>query len=408
MSHPSPESVDNLVPPTSSNPRPRRDAVDLLRGAVMVVMVLDHTRDFFTNAKFDPTDLTRTTPALFFTRWVTHFSAPVFMFLAGTGAFLYRANHRSKFELARFLFTRGLWLIFLEWTVEWFGLTFTVPAGTLPAIVLWALGSSMIALSLLVFLPTPVVAVVGLIMIFGHNAFDSVRPDQLGGVGGAVWKILHVGVSGVALSPSWTLFVVYPLVPWIGVMAVGYAFGMVLLLQPEDRSKVTLALGLSAIALFIGLRASNLYGDAARWSIQRTPMFTVMSFLNCGKYPPSLLFLLMTLGPALVALAVFDRWPPGAMARPVITLGRVPLFYFLLQWYILHILAIVVAILMRQPYSFLLKGGPLVPGGPPSEYGYGLPFVYAMWAVVVLLLYPFCAWFADLKRWRRDAWLSYL
>ena len=262
----------------------------------------------------------------------------------------------------------------------------------------------MISLSLLVLLlPTPGVALFGLVMIAGHNALDGVRPESLGLFGG-VWKFLHVKQAGVDLMPGIRVFVLYPLIPWIGVMAAGYGFGEVLRLEPARRRRVTALLGLTCCALFIALRAWNVYGDPRPWSVQRSPLFTLLSFLNCEKYPPSLLYLLMTLGPALLALAAFDRPGLGAWARPIVTLGRVPLFYYLLQWPTIHFLAIGCGYILGKPYGFLVNGGPF---GAPQGYDYPLPIVYVVWVVVVLLLYFPCSAFAALKRRRRDAWLSY-
>jgi len=378
--------------------------VDLLRGLIMALMVLDHTRDFFTNARFDATDLSQTTPAIFFTRWVTHFCAPVFMFLAGVGASLSASRGKPRPELARFLATRGLWLIFLEVTVSRFGLFFNLDYKFTPFIVLWALGCSMIALSALIFLPELVIAAFGLAMIAGHNLLDGLSAQQVG-LPRWLWSMLHQpGPPPIELAPGRSCMFLYPLIPWVGVMAVGYAFGALLRLEPLKRRRVLLSLGLATTLAFVALRATNLYGDPRPWASQASPLFTLMSFLNCQKYPPSLLYLLMTLGPAIALLALLDR-PVGPLARPLLILGRVPLFFYLLQWPALHGLAVAVAVANRQPYGWLLGGGPF---GAPSGYGYDLPFTYLMWAVTLVLLYPACRWFADLKRRRADVWLSYL
>jgi uncharacterized membrane protein len=390
----------SMEPPGDA--RPRLDSVDLLRGAVMALMVLDHAREFFTIDRFDPTDLTRADAATFLTRWVTHFCAPTFAFLAGTGAYLASSRGRSRPALARFLLTRGLWLVVLELTVVRLGLTFNLNYQFVPLTVLWSIGVSMVVLSGLVFLPLPAIAAFGLVLIAGHNALDGVRPEDLGRFGG-LWAVLH-RPGPLATFGRVNVFVLYPLVPWIGVVAAGYAFGGLLRQGPQRRRRTLLALGLGLTAAFVVLRALNVYGDPRPWSAQKTPLLTALSFLNCQKYPPSLLFLLMTLGPAIAALAVFDR-EVGGWARPLVTLGRVPLFFYLLQWFLLHTLAIVVAWLRGQPYAWLIGNGPF--GGPP-EYGYGLPTVYLFWAVALVLLYPPCRRFAALKRRRRDPWLSYL
>ena len=386
---------------TPDTVRPRLDSIDLLRGLVMILMALDHTRDFFTNAHFDPTDLSQTTAALFLTRWVTHFCAPVFTFLAGTGAYLAAARGKTRPQLSRFLLTRGLWLIVLESTVVWFGITFRFDGHFIPASVLWALGWGMIVLAGLVHLPLPVIAAFAGATIAGHNLFDAVRPDQLGPLG-PLWAVLHTR-GPLPLTPSVTMFVHYPLVPWIGVMAAGYVFGAVFLLDRPRRRTTMLGLGASLILLFVALRATNFYGDPHPWAPRQDALFTVLSFLNCQKYPPSLLYLLMTLGPALLVLPVFEH-SLGRLGRPLLMFGRVPLFFYLLQWYAAHLLAVVVNAALGRPASWLLGGAPW---DAPEGSGYSLGVVYLMWIVVLVLLYPPCRWFAALKRRRRDAWLSY-
>jgi uncharacterized membrane protein len=383
---------------------PRLESVDLLRGIVMVLMVLDHTRDFFADQQIDPTDLDRATPALFFTRWVTHFCAPVFVFLAGAGAFLAGARGKGKTrgELARFLLVRGIWLIVLEETWMTWTFFFTMPKVVL-ALILWAIGWSMIALAGLIYLPRVAIGAIGVGMIAGHNLLDGV---QVGGdgVGALLWRVLHVP-GFVPLPGGFVLFLGYPLVPWIGVMAAGYAFGGILLLPPERRRPILVGLGLALTLGFVALRASNLYGDPRPWAVRSSPIFTVMSFLNCQKYPPSLLYLLMTLGPAILALAWLDRGV-GPLTTPLRTIGRVPLFYYLLQWPLIHGLAVLVAALRGQPVGWLCSFPPFA--DVPPGYGFSLPGVYAFWIAIVGLLYLPCRWFADLKRRRSDPWLSYL
>ncbi|HEV3167322.1 MAG TPA: heparan-alpha-glucosaminide N-acetyltransferase domain-containing protein [Isosphaeraceae bacterium] len=386
----------------SGTVRPRLDSVDLLRGLVMVLMVLDHVRDFFSNATINPTDLTQTTPALFFTRWITHFCAPVFIFLAGTGAFLAGARGKSKLELAGFLLTRGLWIVLLALTAEKLGLTFGTNPRFFIAVTLWAIGWSMVVLAGLVFLPTPVIGALGIVVIATHNLLDGVQvPPQAPFA--PLWAILHQ--PGAAQLPGHvTLFVAYPLIPWFAVMAAGYTFGTILLLNPKRRQRMLVGLGLGLTLAFIAIRATNLYGDPQPWAIQKNPLYTVMSFLNCTKYPPSLLFLLMTLGPAILALAVFDRGV-GPLGRPLITLGRVPMFYYLLQWPVAHGLAILLELVQGRTAEWLIGG---ISFGAPPGHGHGLGVVYLMWWVVVLLLYPACRWYAAFKQRRRDVWLSYL
>jgi uncharacterized membrane protein len=380
---------------------PRLESVDLLRGLVMVVMVLDHVRDFFTNDRLNPMDLSATTPGWYLTRWVTHFCAPAFVFLAGTGTFLAATRGKTRPELSWFLLTRGIWLIVLEVTAVRFGLTFNLDYRYVSLGVLWAIGASMIVLAALIYLPMPVVAAFGILVMAGHNLLDPIELERFGRLGW-LWTILHQ--KGHLRPFGADLLVLYPLIPWVGVMATGYAFGSYLLLKTRRRRQMLFVIGVSLIGAFVTLRAINLYGDPAPWSEQKSGLFTAFAFLDCKKYPPSLDFLLMTLGPSILLLGFFDR-AEGAFGRTLITLGRVPLFYYLLQWPLVHALALVMALINRQPYRWLLAGEPF---RTPPGYGYSLPMVYLMWGLSILLLYSACRWFAELKKRRRDPWLSYL
>jgi uncharacterized membrane protein len=383
----------------------RLDTVDVVRGLVMVVMAIDHVRDYFSFARFDPTDLSQTTVPLFFTRWITHFCAPVFVFLAGTGSFLSLARGQPKKALARFLLTRGIWLVILEVTILRFGWSFDVTQPFVGVQVIWAIGWSMIVLSALVFLPVRVVAAIGITMVLAHNALDRIDVSDVGSLG-PLWRILHV--QGPQPIGKLTLFIVYPLVPWIGVMACGYAFGEILVTDRAKRRRRAARLGFALIGCFIALRASNLYGDPAPWGPQKNAIFTVMSFLNCTKYPPSLLYLLMTLGPALVALSAFDRQTiSDGLMRPIVTFGRVPMFYYLIHVFVIHLTAVVIGSIRYGHFEQRLLLGPFG-GNYPDGYGYGLFVVYLVWLAIVLALYPVCAWFAGVKRRRKDAWLRFL
>ncbi|MGH8579003.1 MAG: DUF1624 domain-containing protein [Gammaproteobacteria bacterium] len=378
-------------------------SVDLLRGLVMVIMALDHTRDFFTNVHFSPTDLSKTSVALFLTRWITHFCAPAFVFLAGTGAFLFGSHGKTKSELAVFLTTRGLWLIFLQITAETFAWNFTTDYTEIDGGVLWAIGWSMIVLAGLVFFPVGLTSAFGILMIASHNLLDGVQPQHLGKLG-PLWAVLHTG-DIVRISPSLTLEPFYPLIPWIGVMAAGYGFGTVLLLERDAQRKVLFRLGGLLTVLFILLRAVNIYGDPKPWSPQASYILSLLSFLNCEKYPPSLLYLLMTLGPAIAVLPWFDR-KPGRLGGFFITFGRVPLFYYLLHLLLVYQLAVTLAWVTGGSVSAFL-GDPFTPGYPDS-YGYDLSIVYLLWVLVVLSLYPICRGFASLKAHRRHwLWLRY-
>ena len=304
--------------------RPRLDSVDLLRGVVMVVMALDHTRDFFGGSVMNPRDVND--PALFMTRWVTHFCAPVFIFLAGMSAFLYGSRGRSKLELSRFLLARGAWLVVIELTVVLFGWTFDPAINFFVLQVIWAIGWSMIALAGLVHLPHAAVAALALAMIAGHNLLDGIEANQFQDFRW-VWLLLHEpGLMNPV--PGVEVLAVYPLIPWIGVMAAGYAFGPVITFPEQQRRRWLLSSGFLLLGIFIGLRAANVYGDPAPWLAQESWGASLLSFINCEKYPPSLLYLAMTLGPALIALVVFER-PRGKVLQWLITFwtGTVLLLY---------------------------------------------------------------------------------
>ncbi len=388
--------------------RARVQAVDILRGLVMIIMALDHTRDYVHAAAmaFQPEDLTQTTPAIFMTRWITHVCAPVFMFCAGTGAFFRLERGGSKADLSRFLVTRGLWLVVLEFTVERAGFFFQIGIDPLFLLVLWALGMSMVALAALVHLPLGALVAVSVAIVALHNLFDAVTPAQFGAFGW-LWRILHV--QGL-LMPTPVVIVAYPLVPWIGVMAAGFCFGRVYRLPPERRRAVMLRLGLALTAAFIVIRALNVYGDPRPWSPQRDAITTALSFLNTTKYPASLAFLLMTVGPALLFLAWADRLRLGDR-HPLLVFGRVPLFYFLIHIPVIHAIAIALTWVRYGAAPFLFTPPPTL-GTPrtvfPPDYGWDLWVVYAVWAATVVGLYPVCLWFMRLRTRRRQWWLSYL
>ncbi len=401
-----PARVPLVVPATlaSAKNKERLDSVDLLRGLVMVIMALDHVRDFVSNAHFDPTDLDRTTSALFATRFITHYCAPVFVFLAGTGAFISMARGKPKKELARFLLTRGLWLVLLEITVVRFGWSFTFDLHFFGLQVIWVLGWCMVFMAGIVFLPLRAIAVFGIATIVLHNLADSIHAKALG-AWAPLWSYLHE--FGIVALPNGTrIVIVYPLVPWIGVMAAGYAFGELLIVDPVRRRRRLAILGGALTLGFVVLRLANVYGDPHPWVPQPTTARSIMAFLACEKYPPSLAYLLMTLGPAILALAAFDG-VKSTLARPFIAFGRVPLFYYVLHLPLIHVTAMVLAYFVYGHFVPQLVEGPFT-GDLPKDYGYALPSVYAVWIACVLLLYPACRWFAGVKARRRDAWLSYL
>jgi len=380
--------------------RTRLNSIDTLRGLVMIVMALDHTRDFFANGGFNPRDVTDT--ALFLTRWVTHFCAPTFIFLAGISAFLYGAQGRSTREVSRFLVTRGLWLVLIEFTVVRLGWSFDIHFNYFVAQVIFAIGVSMVALSAIVHLPGGAIVAIGLAMIAGHNALDGIKAEQLGAAA-PLWNLLHQP-GRFDIAPGVRFFVLYPLVPWIGVMAAGYALGPVFTQERAARVQQLFMLGAAVTLGFVVLRATNLYGDPAPWVIQDNLLATVLSFINCEKYPPSLLYLVMTLGPALMLVAALES-VRGPVADWIATFGRVPFFYYVVHIFLLHALAVLFAWVTIGEIGFLF--GRLA-GPKPATYGMDLPGVYAVWLAVVVSLYPLCRWFAGIKRRRTEWWWSYL
>jgi uncharacterized membrane protein len=365
-------------------------SVDVLRGLVMALMALDHTRDFFGSGGFNPRDVAE--PALFLTRWITHICAPTFIFLAGLSAFLY-GRTRSAGELSRFLITRGIWLILIDFTLIKFGWRFEFDFYRLGAGVIFAIGASMIVLAALVWLPRWAIATVALVMIAGHNLFDGLRAEHFGALSWA-WHLLHER-GQVPLGERANLYVIYPLIPWAGVMAAGYALGPVMQRAPEARQRLLFMLGAAITLGFVLLRATNLYGDPAPWLPQETWLSTLLSFLNCEKYPPSLLYLMMTLGPALVLLAAFEH-ARGPFANVLGAFGQVPFFFYVVHIYLIHALAAVT--------GFAVTGALM----STPKIGLGLPGVYLVWLGVLVLLYPLCRWFAGLKQRRTEWWLSYL
>ena len=386
----------------ATRPPWRLDSVDALRGLVMILMALDHVRDYFFTLKISPTDLEATTPVLFLSRWVTHFCAPLFVLLAGAGVFLQGARGRTKSELSWMLMLRGLWMIVLEFTVVSWAWAFNVGYGFVVGQVIWAIGISMLALSALVWLPTSIVGVFGVAMIVLHNVFDTlvVAPGEPGFI---PWSILHGG-RPIELSPDRTLMPLYPLIPWVGVMAAGYALGAVLVQAPEVRTRRLRQLGFGLIAGFLLLRFGGLYGDPKPWERGLGWARSWMSFLSCSKYPPSLQYLMMTLGPGILLLSWLDRWS-GRLPGVLVTFGRVPMFYYLGHLYLIHLLSGVSMSLFGRPEDarFIWHNDPFF--GAPEGYGFPLWATFVGWAVVVALLYPACVWFAGVKeRNRGKAW----
>ena len=398
-----------VLPQTYGQARSRLQQIDILRGGIMIIMALDHVRDFFHSAAlaFPPENLARTTPAIFFTRWVTHFCAPVFMFTAGLGAFLWMQRGRSRRQLSRFLLTRGLWLIVLELTASRLALYFNFDYSFIALIVIWALGCCMVLLAALIYLPVRWLALLSMAIIAGHNMLDRFAAAQFGSFA-PLWNVIHQ--PGIFPMGKRLVLVGYPLLPWVAVMAGGYCFGQVFLWESHRRQRLLIRTGIALTLAFVLLRWLNVYGNPVPWSHQHSTLFTLMSFLNCTKYPPSLLFLLMTLGPALVALGCLERVRLRD-SNPLLVFGRVPLFYYLVHLYLLHGIALLFAYLRYGSGSFLFNPVPTMgrPQQPfPPNYGYDLWVVYLVWLLVVALSYPVCLWFSRLKQRRRDWWLSYL
>lgn len=366
----------------------------------MVVMALDHVRDWVTNVRFAPEDLSRASIALFATRWITHFCAPTFFLLAGLGIGLLMQRQPRPVHMARYLLTRGAWLLVLELVITPIGWQFGFQLIPAFALVLWALGWSMIVMALLVQTPRTALAVLSLAIIVGHNSFDSIRPVSLGAFG-PLWQVLHV--PGFVI-PN-VLFIAYPLVPWVAVMSLGFVLAAVYRWEPRKRHRFLMRCGLVSVAAFIVLRALNMYGNPVPWRPQPAPALTVASFLNVLKYPPSLDFLLMTLGPALMALPLAER-ARGKVFEWLAVYGRVPLFFYVAHIFVAHAMAVLLA---------LAQGGELLriqvvnnPGAIPDWYGLPLPGVYLVWALVVVLLYYPCVHIGRLKDAAGAWWRAYV
>jgi uncharacterized membrane protein len=400
-------------------PAVRFDAPDLLRGIVMVVMLLDHTRDFtHANAlRFDPTDLAQTSVVLFFTRWITHFCAPLFVLLAGMAAAFQQQRGKSTNELSVFLLKRGLWLCLVELVVIRALMFWTIAPTFFFLQVIWALGISMICLSALVHLPRAATLAIGLAIVAGHNLLDAIRVAPWTGPGspvpsivGKLWMLLHQpGPFPITGWPSPVVMAQYPVLAWIGVMAIGWGLGQVYTWPLERRRRMLMRGGAAATVAFVLLRATNLYGDPIGWSTQQSAAFTLLSFLNLTKYPPSLLFLLMTIGPGLIALAWFEGVPAdrrSALARALVTYGRVPMLFYFLQWLWAKFAGLLLSAALGRDTSFYFQT--LFEWTWNERVGFPLGVTFAVWISGALVLYFPCRWFASVKARRSDWWLSYI
>jgi uncharacterized membrane protein len=392
--------------------RSRITSIDILRGLVMVIMALDHVRDFFHihGADNSPTNLAVTSPALFFTRFITHFCAPVFVFLAGTSGFL-QGLRKSKKELSLFLIKRGFWLVLVELFIVTLGITFDITYQIFILQVIWAIGISMIILGLLVRTSYTTILVIGLIIVFGHNLLDYPESDRTRNLG-LVWNLMHAGFFyNIPIGGGRQIIEIYPFLPWTGIMLLGYSFGKLYgpEISPAQRKKMLIYIGSAAILLFFILRGINSYGDPFQWGEHpRGLTYTILSFFNATKYPPSLVFTCMTIGPAILALA-FIEGIKNRVTAFFMTYGRVPFFYYILHFYLIHLVCMVFY------YSIWAGTYPVKdPRVPflfrPFDDGFPLWVVYVIWIAIVLALYPLCRWYdryktANIKeRW----WLSYV
>ena len=388
----------------------RIQSIDILRGVVMVIMALDHARSYTNHGYLftDPTDLDTTTPFLFFTRWITHFCAPVFVFLAGTSAFLYGQKRSNKKQLSKFLFTRGLWLIFIELTVVNFSWTFDIGFSIHIFQVIWAIGLCMIILSVLIYLPYKLLIAIGFLLVIGHNALDDIL-FQGNDFSSILWYFVHQKSTVILDQGQSVLLVFYPVLPWIGLMVLGYCFGN--LYKPgfnlQLRKMWLLYLGLISIMLFVILRYLNFYGDLHPWSVQKNSVYTFLSFMNTTKYPPSLLYLLMTIGPSLL----FLRWIEVFKNRytdAMVVIGRVPFFYYIIHLYIIHLIGIVGLLIQGVSWKEFILTPSRFTSGYLNNYGFDLWVTYLVWIGVVFFLYPICKKYMLYKKNNKDKWwLSY-
>lgn len=396
--------LDQSVSPGGMKESPagqqRYASIDLMRGSVMVLMVLDHTRDFLGSSSFDPRNVSDL--FLFLTRWVTHFCAPVFMLLAGASAWFALQKYDKRWDATRYLFLRGIWLIVLELTVVRFAWTFQFASNFIILQVLWVLGLGMIFLSLLVHLPPTLVGVIGSVIILTHNLVDPIQAANLGPLSW-LWSLLHEPhlFQHDSGRQVWAL---YPLIPWFGVMAFGFGFAPNLV--PHARSSgFFYAWGTSLIGLFVLLRFTGLYGDPHLWQPQSTFLASLLSFVNCEKYPPSLQFLLMTLGPVLAVYPLLSSIR-GKAAMVLLTFGKVPLFFYVLQILLIHGVAVLVEALNRHSMSWLFGDFPLLK--KPVGYGMPLPHIYLFWLVILFVLYITCHRYGSVKLSSRRWWTRLL
>jgi uncharacterized membrane protein len=390
----------------------RIESIDLVRGLVMIIMALDHVRDFFHSEAFtdDPLNLATTTPLLYFTRWITHFCAPIFVFLSGTSIYL-QSLRKTKKELSSFLIKRGLWLIFVEFVIISFSWSFDPFYNFIYLQVIWAIGISMVILGLLIHLPYKLILALGLIIVFGHNLLD--LPEASAGFrAGFWWDLLHYAKwSDYTFAPNHHLIIIYPFVAWTGVMMLGYCAGIfyTATYSAKQRQKIIFRTGIALIVLFVVLRFLNIYGDPVPWTTQKNSFYTFLSFLNVNKYPPSLLYLCITIGPCLVLLSFMEN-VKNRFTGILVVFGRTAFFYYIIHFFLIHLLLAIAFYaqghstqqaldsMKNLPFLFTIPG-----------QGFGLAGVYGVWAFVIVVLYPVCKWYDQYKTSHKEKWwLSYL
>lgn len=390
----------------------RVQSIDVLRGVVMIIMALDHVRDFFHKEAFtdDPLNLATTTVPLYFTRWITHFCAPIFVFLAGTSAYLL-GQKKSKKDLSRFLISRGIWLILVEVAIITLGITFNPLYNVIIFQVIWAIGISMVILGILVWLPYAVILAIGCIIMLGHNALDypEATMDAAQKPVGFFWDLLHHGRFAIyPFAENHSLLIVYAFLPWTGIMLMGYSLGKIFetSVDPARRRKILLLTGFGAIVFFVILRAINEYGNPFPWTSQRNGLVSFLAFLNINKYPPSLMYACITIGPGLIFLALIERVQNGFTAFAKIY-GRVPFFYYVVHFYLIHALTVLAFFLSGYTTDQIVSPNSIFLFRP-LDMGYDLWMVYLVWISVIIALFPLCRWYNRYKSTHSYWWLSYL
>jgi uncharacterized membrane protein len=394
----------DVEPATPIRQGVRLSAIDVLRGLVIVLMVVDHVREFFHYGALhglDPLDVRTTSPLLYLTRWATHFCAPTFVFLAGASSWLQLNRGKTPAELSWFLFSRGLWLVILEFTVINLAWGFQIGLPFLQ--VIWVIGASMMLMSLMVWLPARLILLIGVVIVAGHNALTVYDRADFGALT-PLWTLLHhPGMLPVGEAPG--MLEIYPLLPWFGVFCLGYGLSFLFVADEARRDRNFVVLGLAMIAAFAALRVPNLYGDTGAWAAQDNALRTVGDFMNLQKYPPSLDYVLATLGPVLALMPLWSRMK-GRIGEFFMTYGRVPLFAYVLHLFIAHGLEVLLGLATGQPFrdfqNIALDQSGL------QDWGWPIGVVYLVWASVLAILYPLCRWFGRVKRERKDWWLSYL